>query len=85
MCKSAACDYVDNLSHGSALEVLPKAKNGVWRVKLLIDPRQLEEILSKQVNTEALIEKMRMAAQLHVLLLLFLLQGAQAQLQVLRK
>ncbi|KHM99885.1 hypothetical protein glysoja_017583 [Glycine soja] len=32
MCKSAACDYVENLSNGSALEVLPTAKNGVWRV-----------------------------------------------------
>ncbi|KAG5022601.1 hypothetical protein JHK85_018943 [Glycine max] len=62
MCKYAACDYVDNFSHGSALEVLPTAKNGVWRVKLLIDPRQLEEILSEQVNTEALIEKMGTAA-----------------------
>ncbi|KAK7318085.1 hypothetical protein RJT34_02783 [Clitoria ternatea] len=60
--KPAACDYVDNLSNGSALEVLPSAKNGVWRVKLVIDTRQLEEILSEQVNTEALIEKMRMAA-----------------------
>ncbi|KAL2342658.1 hypothetical protein Fmac_003943 [Flemingia macrophylla] len=60
--KSAACDYVESLSNGSALEVLPSAKNGVWRVKLVIDPRQLEEILSEQVNTEALIEKMRMAA-----------------------
>ncbi|KAL2614682.1 hypothetical protein AAZX31_08G024200 [Glycine max] len=64
MCKSAAsaCDYVEKLSNGSALEVLPTAKNGVWRVKLVIDPRQLEKILSEQVNTEALIEKMRMAA-----------------------
>ncbi|BAT72970.1 hypothetical protein LR48_Vigan818s004400 [Vigna angularis] len=60
--KSAACDYVENLSNGSALEVLPAAKNGVWRVKLVIEQRQLEEILSEQVNTEALIEKMRMAA-----------------------
>ncbi|KAJ1408194.1 hypothetical protein SESBI_23727 [Sesbania bispinosa] len=58
----AACDYVENLSNGSALEVLPSAKNGVWKVKLVIDTRQLEEILSEQVNTEALIEKMRMAA-----------------------
>ncbi|MED6145882.1 hypothetical protein PIB30_029367 [Stylosanthes scabra] len=57
-----ACDYVQNLSHGSALEVLPSAMNGVWRVKLVIDTKQLEEILSEQVNTEALIEKMRMAA-----------------------
>ena len=61
-CVEAACDYVQNLSHGSALEVLPSAKNGVWKVKLVIDTRQLEEILSEQVNTEALIEKMRMAA-----------------------
>lgn len=58
----AACDYVENLSNGSALEVLPSAKNGVWKVKLVIDTRQLEEILSEQVNTGALIEKMRMAA-----------------------
>ncbi|KAG5042434.1 hypothetical protein JHK87_006349 [Glycine soja] len=42
MCKSSACHYVENLSNGSALEVLPTAKNGVWRVKLLIDPRQLD-------------------------------------------
>jgi len=58
----AACDYVENLSNSSALEVLPSAKNGVWKVKLVIDTRQLEEILSEQVNTGALIEKMRMAA-----------------------
>jgi hypothetical protein len=60
--KNSACDYVDNLSNGSALEVLPSAKNGVWKVKLMIDTRQLEEILSEEVNIEALIEKMRMAA-----------------------
>ncbi|XP_027343192.1 uncharacterized protein LOC113855759 [Abrus precatorius] len=58
----APCDYVKNLANGSALEVLSSAKNGVWRVKLVIDTRQLEEILSEEVNTEALIEKMRMAA-----------------------
>lgn len=55
---------VQNLPNGSALEVLPSAGNGFWRVKLMIDTRQLEEILSEQVNTEALIEKMRMAASL---------------------
>ncbi|GAU11847.1 hypothetical protein TSUD_75980 [Trifolium subterraneum] len=60
--KNSACDYVENLSNGSALEVLPSAKNGVWKVKLMIDTRQLEEILSEEVNIEALIEKMRMAA-----------------------
>ncbi|WJX54093.1 hypothetical protein P8452_40017 [Trifolium repens] len=60
--KNSACDYVENLLNGSALEVLPSAKNGVWKVKLMIDTRQLEEILSEEVNIEALIEKMRMAA-----------------------
>ncbi|KAJ7952163.1 UvrABC system protein C [Quillaja saponaria] len=58
----AASDFVENLSNGSALEVLPSVQNGVWRVKLVIDTKQLEEILSEQGNTEALIEKMRMAA-----------------------
>ncbi|KAL3619172.1 hypothetical protein CASFOL_036742 [Castilleja foliolosa] len=37
-------------------------KNGVWKVKLVIDPRVLERILSEGVNTEALIEQMRFAA-----------------------
>ncbi|KAK4262919.1 hypothetical protein QN277_028410 [Acacia crassicarpa] len=55
-------EYVKNLSSGSAVEVLPSAGNGVWKVKLVIDTKQLEEILSEQVNTEALIEQMRMAA-----------------------
>uniref|UniRef100_A0A7N2QYW3 Uncharacterized protein n=1 Tax=Quercus lobata TaxID=97700 RepID=A0A7N2QYW3_QUELO len=45
-----------------APEVLPAVGDGVWRVKLVIDTKQLEEILSEQVNTEALIEKMRMVA-----------------------
>ncbi|GLT90747.1 hypothetical protein SLE2022_086650 [Rubroshorea leprosula] len=60
--KMSSADFVDNLATGSALEVLPSQKNGVWRVKLVINTKQLEEILSEQVNTEALIEKMRMAA-----------------------
>ncbi|KAL3645746.1 hypothetical protein CASFOL_010926 [Castilleja foliolosa] len=37
-------------------------KNGVWKVKLVIDPRDLERILSEGVNTEALIDRMRFAA-----------------------
>ena len=45
-----------------ALEVLAEVGDGVWRVKLVIDTKQLEEILSEQVNIEALIEKMRMVA-----------------------
>ncbi|XP_047150461.1 uncharacterized protein LOC124822495 [Vigna umbellata] len=45
--KFVACDYVENLSNGSALEVLPTVKNDVWRLKLVIEQRQLEEILSE--------------------------------------
>ncbi|XWS50111.1 hypothetical protein CRYUN_Cryun12cG0060600 [Craigia yunnanensis] len=60
--KMSSADFVENLSSGSALEVLPSQKNGVWKVKLVISSQQLEDILSEQVNTEALIEKMRMAA-----------------------
>ncbi|XP_040989033.1 uncharacterized protein LOC121236665 [Juglans microcarpa x Juglans regia] len=58
----AASDAVEDLANGSAMEVLPSAGDGVWRVKLVIDTKQWEEILSEQVNTEALIERIRMAA-----------------------
>ncbi|KAG2677013.1 hypothetical protein I3843_12G080700 [Carya illinoinensis] len=58
----AASNAVEDLANGSAMEVLPSARDGVWRVKLVIDTKQWEEILSEQVNTEALIERMRMAA-----------------------
>ncbi|KAG8484262.1 hypothetical protein CXB51_022704 [Gossypium anomalum] len=62
--KMSSADFVENLSSGSssALEVLSSVKNGVWKVKLVISSQQLGDILSQQVNTEALIEKMRMAA-----------------------
>ncbi|KAL6174868.1 hypothetical protein ACLB2K_051513 [Fragaria x ananassa] len=58
-----ASEYVENLASvsGGGLEVLPCGGDGVWRVKLLIDTKQLEEILSEG-NTLALIEMMRMAA-----------------------
>ena len=62
MSSYAASDFFDNLANGSALEVIPTVGDGVWRVKLVIDTKKLEEILSEQVNTEALIEKMRMVA-----------------------
>ncbi|XP_009757283.1 uncharacterized protein LOC107816391 [Nicotiana tabacum] len=51
-----------NLTKGSAMEVLPAPREGVWRVKLVINPQQLEEILSEEGNTNALIEQMRLAA-----------------------
>ncbi|XP_031259799.1 uncharacterized protein LOC116117959 [Pistacia vera] len=60
--KMSSADFVDSLASGSAFEVLPSQGNGVWKVKLVISTKQLEEIFSEEVNTEALIEKMRMAA-----------------------
>lgn len=36
--------------------------DGVWKVKLVIDPKELGQILAEEVNTEALIEQMRIAA-----------------------
>lgn len=51
-----------NLTDGSGFEVLPPPRKGVWKVKLVINTKQLEEILSEEVNTEALIERMRVAA-----------------------
>lgn len=45
------------------MEMLPKHKNGVWRVKLVISPEQLTEILSEESNTEALIESVRTVAK----------------------
>lgn len=59
---SAASDIVTSLANGTGLEVLPPPQKGIWRVKLVINTKQLEEIFSEDVNTEALIEQMRMAA-----------------------
>ncbi|KAF7150953.1 hypothetical protein RHSIM_Rhsim02G0246900 [Rhododendron simsii] len=60
---NSACEAEPiRMSTSAAVEVLPPPQKGVWRVKLVIDTKQLEEILSKEVNTEALIEQMRLAA-----------------------
>ncbi|KAL6986434.1 hypothetical protein U1Q18_019795 [Sarracenia purpurea var. burkii] len=56
---AAALDVINNLS---AVKVLPPPEKGVWKVKLVIDTKQLGEILSEEGNTEALIEQMRLAA-----------------------
>ncbi|XP_056174092.1 uncharacterized protein LOC130139995 [Syzygium oleosum] len=60
----AGLDLVEKFAGGlgPAMEVLPRDGNGMWKVKLAMDTKQLEEILSQQVNVEALIEQMRMAA-----------------------
>ncbi|CAA0838236.1 Unknown protein [Striga hermonthica] len=46
----------------STVEVLPPPRDGVWKVRLVIDQKDLSLILSEDVNTEALIERMRYAA-----------------------
>lgn len=49
-------------SRRKTVEVQPRPGNGVWKVKLVINPKDLEKILSEEVNTEALIQQMRIAA-----------------------
>ncbi|XP_021753870.1 uncharacterized protein LOC110719292 [Chenopodium quinoa] len=46
----------------AAFEVLPSKGNGVWRVKMAIDSKELEEMMSGN-NAEALIQMMRSAAK----------------------
>lgn len=45
-------------------EVLPRYNDcGVWKVKLVISPEQLAEILAQETRTEALIESVRTVAK----------------------
>ncbi|KAI4355305.1 hypothetical protein L6164_004092 [Bauhinia variegata] len=45
-------------------EVLPRYNSsGVWKVKLVISPEQLSEIMSQESRTEALIESVRTVAK----------------------
>ncbi|KAL2543703.1 hypothetical protein Fot_12936 [Forsythia ovata] len=45
-----------------AVTRLGTRRKGVWRVKLVINSEKLEDILSEEVNTEAFIEHIRIAA-----------------------
>ncbi|XP_010267397.1 PREDICTED: uncharacterized protein LOC104604656 [Nelumbo nucifera] len=48
----------------SESEVFPRCNStGVWKVKLVINPEQLTEILSQEARTEALIESVRTVAK----------------------
>ncbi|KAF8379805.1 hypothetical protein HHK36_029254 [Tetracentron sinense] len=48
----------------SETEVFPRYNStGVWKVKLVISPEQLSEILSQEARTEALIESVRTVAK----------------------
>ncbi|XP_054785319.1 uncharacterized protein LOC129291817 [Prosopis cineraria] len=60
----------DKNSHGggkmgsSEAEVVPRYNgSGVWKVKLVISPEQLSDILSQESRTEALIESVRTVAK----------------------
>lgn len=51
---------------GGDLEVLPRYNStigGVWKVRLVINPEQLSEILSHESRTEALIDSVRTVAK----------------------
>ncbi|KAK6919904.1 PADRE domain [Dillenia turbinata] len=61
-----SCDHQGALRRGNSetAEVLPRYNNnGVWKVKLVISPEQLSEILSQEARTEALIESVRTVAK----------------------
>lgn len=50
----------------SEADVFPRynsGRSGVWKVKLVISPEQLSEILSQESRTEALIESVRTVAK----------------------
>lgn len=55
-----------NLKRSADAEALPRYNNnssGVWKVKLVISPEQLAEILAQEARTEALIESVRTVAK----------------------
>lgn len=51
------------LTKRSAEEAVPKASHGFWKVKLVISPEQLLEILAEDGKTEELIESVRTVAK----------------------
>lgn len=59
-----SCDNQRVLKRSSEAEIFPTYNSiGVWKVKLLISPQQLSEILSHEARTEALIESVRTVAK----------------------
>ncbi|MCD7447440.1 hypothetical protein HAX54_029115 [Datura stramonium] len=57
-------DHNQRMLNKSEAEVFPTYNStGVWKVKLLISPEQLSEILSHEARTEALIESVRTVAK----------------------
>lgn len=59
-----SCDNQGILKRFSDPEVVPRYNStGVWKVKLVISPEQLSEILSQEARTEELIESVRTVAK----------------------
>ncbi|KAK6918208.1 PADRE domain [Dillenia turbinata] len=61
-----SCDNQGTLrrGHSETSEVSTRySSTGVWKVKLVISPEQLSEILSQEARTEALIESVRTVAK----------------------
>lgn len=65
--RMSTCDKNNNNNNNkmwSEPEVFPRYNNtGVWKVKLVISPEKLSEILSQESRTEALIESVRTVAK----------------------
>ncbi|VVB08758.1 unnamed protein product [Arabis nemorensis] len=47
---------------GPKIQMSPRRRNGVWKAKLVIGSKQLEEILAVEGNTHDLIDQLRFAA-----------------------
>ncbi|CAH8356319.1 unnamed protein product [Eruca vesicaria subsp. sativa] len=47
---------------GPKIQVSPQRRNRVWKAKVLIGSKQLEDILADDGNTHALIDQLRIAA-----------------------
>lgn len=62
--RMSSCDNQGIMTRFSEPEVVPRYNStGVWKVKLVISPEQLSEILSQDARTEALIESVRTVAK----------------------
>ena len=65
--RMSTCDKSNNNNNNNVYtepEVVPRYNSGgVWKVKLVISPEKLSEILSQESRTEALIESVRTVAK----------------------
>ncbi|KAM4105271.1 hypothetical protein ACJW30_06G219700 [Castanea mollissima] len=62
--RMSSCDNQGIMKRFADPEVVPRYNSsGVWKVKLVISPEQLSEILSQESRTEALIESVRTVAK----------------------